>query len=557
MALKQPQSLIRSTLRLGVLLVGCSSLGLSVYTGYIGYEGFTATIASFFKRPEVLDRLRSDYLSAQAFLAFVVFMGFVGLGLISYYRGLAAYLYHLWAGHRRLVVAELRLLHTHWYNSPQSHQNSLLLVWGLVGLGRLAAIAQFPVLLDEAFTAVYFVHPGVLVSAVYYPGPNNHLLYSTLSAILYQVSGQYLPLLWSLRLPTWVANQLLSLGLAWYAYRRFGQQLMPALLAMLLWQALQAPLLYAILGRGYMLAWLFFWMAYLQQAHWHKPQRRRRWILYNLLALWVIPVMLYPCLALWLLALTDAYRRKQLSVWMVMGLRVGVGTALVYAPVVAFNGAVLWQNHWVSSPYSLEQWLAAFPAYYLRLWDYLSADGLGWLLCLFCLFQWLRRPAQYRLALGFLILSTCFLAVQQVLPPERVWGWMCIPVLLTIVDTSAHWRSKVSVILLIAPLLLLAWGAIQLQHETRSLSHWHRLCQKAAQTPAKQIYCPEDEMFVFLKYHQILQATQPSAIIDRMPEKKPYDLLILNQERTKTFNFTPASYFLLSQAEPWQLWQRQ
>src|SRR5205823_540626 len=84
---------------------------------------------------------------------------------------------------------------------------SLSLVFIAIVALRIFYWYKFPLFTDEAFSYVYFVSRGFLVSATYYPGPNNHVFYSELCTFTDLFFNDPL---WVMRLPSFLISMVLS-----------------------------------------------------------------------------------------------------------------------------------------------------------------------------------------------------------------------------------------------------------------------------------------------------------------------------------------------------------
>ncbi|WP_162549771.1 hypothetical protein [Hymenobacter nivis] len=298
---------------------------------------------------------------------------------------------------------------------------------------------------EEVATYDFFIRPGLLAVSSYYPIPNNHVLPNTLSWLFYQVN----PNVWfTLRLPvlltTTVGTVALFAGLV-----RFGT-FRAALMALTLFAWLQLSMYNAVAGRGY---WLLITLAgvhfFALVALLARPGGPRvAWaalLISGILGCYTVPSFAYVVAsASSYLGLVFLGRRDwvRLGHAVAVGAGIGAGAALLYAPLLLLSGwRLLLANGYVATlPWA--DFVRAFPAFAWFTEGTLAGQrtvgalafgaGLG-------AFGWLLRAggraqagaalapdlraAVRRLglpALWFVLLPYALLAVQRVLPPERV-----------------------------------------------------------------------------------------------------------------------------------------
>ncbi|WP_140466721.1 hypothetical protein [Hymenobacter nivis] len=294
---------------------------------------------------------------------------------------------------------------------------------------------------DEIAGYDFFVRPGLLAVSSFYPVPNNHVLANTLSWLFFQVS----PDLWfTLRLPV-LLTATAGTGALFAGLVRFGT-FRAALVALTPFAWLQLSLYHAVAGRGY---WLLMTLAGVHflalVALRARPQAPRvAWaalLASGILGCYTVPAFAYVVAsASGYLGLGCLGRRDWAGLGraVAVGAGIGAGAALLYAPLLLLSGwRLLLANGYVASrPWPV--FAHALPAFAWFTEGTLAGQrtvgalafgaGLG-------AFGWLLwGPAGARLApdlraavrrlglpaLWFVLLPYALLAVQRVLPPERV-----------------------------------------------------------------------------------------------------------------------------------------
>jgi hypothetical protein len=358
-------------------------------------------------------------------------------GMIFHYSlTLKTYVRHLWK-----VQGEILLI----------NKKRVLLLFFIFPIIFLCYYSgKFPFTVDEAFSWVHLVNKGPLVSAFYYPAPNNHIFYTVLCSLL-----NYLPLdpVWVMRIPTVIAY-LFCIHLLYLMLRRLLDH-NAAFYTIFLFSIQPSILYYALHGRGYIFLVLFVilscWFLYSALVNNVKPAYVG-FVLSCVLGFYTIPVFLYYFI---LLATTAGvyivwYKAwDRLIVLVVAFVSIVLLTSLFYLPVFMLNGTdAVFNNSWVQpQTYSFAQVYA-----YLR--EVLTnVSGLNGILLLtalliipafFILFYYEKKYFRWLIVamLLWVPLLAILLIIQQVLPYERIWIPFSVVWILIIVWLEA-WLDEV------------------------------------------------------------------------------------------------------------------
>ncbi|MCS6795353.1 MAG: hypothetical protein NZ516_05285 [Raineya sp.] len=109
--------------------------------------------------------------------------------------------------------------------------------------------------IDEAFSYVHYASKGWIVSALYYPNPNNHILFNLWVSFW---EGMFSNKIWAVRLPSMLCLLLLQILLLRFFLQRNSFEIALGLVAVFtLLSPVQA---YSVSGRGYLLLTLCVWI---------------------------------------------------------------------------------------------------------------------------------------------------------------------------------------------------------------------------------------------------------------------------------------------------------
>ncbi|NML64287.1 hypothetical protein HHL22_03615 [Hymenobacter sp. RP-2-7] len=383
-------------------------------------------------------------------------------------------------GVRRALRASWRALWQPWRQLALGARAWLGGLLGVVALARLYYAGWYPLNLDELASYDYSVLPGPAVTASVYAYPNNHLLANLLAGAVHGALPQAAPALALRLLPT--LGGLLALPLVAAGLLRY---LRPAavLLGLGLFWLSPLPVFYAVAGRGYAWALLATWaglgaalvLAAPASRSVAGPQRRLAWAVFcgsALAGLYAVPSHLYVVAALGagllgaLASQADRRRRWRLLHLAGASAVVGVGAALLYAPVGAVSG---WPAL-LANPYVAH---TPGPRYWATIGPFLTGTAT----------ELLGRPGWSALAWLALTLGTPLgLWLARRLPvPSRQLGWLLYGQLVGWLPLAllqhVYPPARTLLAVLLAFFLLLALlGQAAWLHGAPLMARWKLLC---------------------------------------------------------------------------------
>ncbi|MDJ1503332.1 hypothetical protein [Xanthocytophaga agilis] len=245
-----------------------------------------------------------------------------------------------------------RLIQKTYYKTTSIERVCLLSLALLICICRIYFLTKLPLHVDERFTYLYFVSKGWIVSAIYYPGPNNHILFSLLCTIFNFFLQSPL---WVLRLPALLSGALALFGI-WVLIRHYFSAFIAIGSVSLLAFSPQV-FGYSIQGRGYslLLCWIILATGCLLSILSAKKISSITSFLFVIscfLGFYTIPIFLYPFAGLSLYLMLFFLTQKnmhQLIRLLWMEICVGILVALVYLPVTLLNGwGAVTANTWTT-----------------------------------------------------------------------------------------------------------------------------------------------------------------------------------------------------------------
>ncbi|UOQ55159.1 hypothetical protein [Hymenobacter cellulosivorans] len=301
---------------------------------------------------------------------------------------------------------------------------------------------SIPFIYDELYTYIAFSSRGPAISLVFYPFPNNHVLVSVLAGALLKVVGS---VVFGMRATTILASMLLY----WVLFVGLQRWVRPAvvLTALIFFFGLDMVLLYSFMARGYTIILLCTAVSFCVVPELLKSQSRYRqlsWLLLgfaSIVGMAAIPTYVYGFASIMItLGIYSLLTRQPKMIQLiVLGSLVVVGVVLFYAPLITVSGlAALIKNKYVvpiSRPEVLRKML---PAMGDLAYAFFTFKALGWLWLLTLILGgvafWRRRRVSRALpqplvilSLLMLVLPMFFMMAQSVVPYERCWQYLGVP----------------------------------------------------------------------------------------------------------------------------------
>lgn len=296
----------------------------------------------------------------------------------------------------------------------------------VIGLKLYYCLSTQPYI-DEVFSFACFVNEGPLVTATFYPVPNNHV-FNNLVCMVFRTAG--LSAYWSMRLPT----LLCWIGTLWLLFLYLKPKLgfKVALCGMILFAILPNLAFFSFFGRGYQLQVLLF-ICSIIFSHSIWIYKKKRTLLYYILCCvlgcYIAPSYLYCVILLSIYHLFLAIHYNLFFRYTFTApIAIAMGCIYTYLPILGISGVeTLFQNEYVSGS---DGWLIVRNFYLLK--------EIFVAICLLPLLHYLNKkyvPIQCRMYTSLLIhtLYICiacvitFLIIQIVsarLAPERALLWI-------------------------------------------------------------------------------------------------------------------------------------
>jgi 4-amino-4-deoxy-L-arabinose transferase-like glycosyltransferase len=302
---------------------------------------------------------------------------------------------------------------------------------------------NLPMRYDEAFTFDTYALDGVGQITSTYDIPNNHIFYSLLAHVSWQVFGDHV---WTVRLPAFIAGIAL-MPMAYVVARMLYDRRAGLCAAALI--ATFGPLVeYSVNGRGYMLGALLVLVAlWLGGLLLRSERRLGLWIAFgaaSTIAVYTVPTMAYgiAAVAMWiaLCALLDGGRVR-------LVVELGVACAAAGGLSVLLYSAVLGQPGWTAVDPVPGAWS---PIWQLisHTWEHWNSDAphpVDWIVaaCFLAATVVHRRISRYPvpLVLPVVIAIVAVIAVGKLPPFPRNWLFL-LPLYLIPAGAGLSWIAS-------------------------------------------------------------------------------------------------------------------
>lgn len=443
-------------------------------------------------------------------------------------------------------------------------QKTILLALLLFYLLRsIVTIIYYPIDFDEADTYMLFSSQGPLVSATFYPLPNNHILFSIITSItsLLPVDPVY-----TLRLPLIPIGLLCMLMM--YALLKKICSTQSALIGLSFFISLYPLFIYSFLARGYLLL-LFFYILSLYtilQICILKSNRKRHFYLFTFAAvggLYTIPSFLYALSGLLLFAAAGLIVQKRTTA--LIGLFksciiIALITVTLYLPVFI---SAKWEllKPYLNPVYEKGTTAVAFTSSYSILAKaFLSPfnplailTGAFLVLGSFAVFMSKHKTnrmivwfAWLQLILSFLV----FFVFKQQFPPKPWMHFAVVSALLftAVVQLLVKQKTLPSFILIIVSLLIVSSGTIAAYNYKNSNSvatgynSVSKLCERfLINNNVTEVYTENSYFKTMIDYYAIKNKLQvkiynsrpTSQLYAAFDSGKKYDMIIANAQQSK------------------------
>ena len=390
-------------------------------------------------------RLQTILVAASAFCFFVAAASF---SFVATQRGkiaavrmtnyLQAFSGNLWLDFWRLVASLKRVL--------TSSRWLILFSIAIACVVRLPFV-QTPIRFDEAISWRDYAAKPFWLTIALYNDPNNHVFHNLLSGSLTKCFGESLFVLRGVSVTAGiliVAVSAVTTKRILFTWLSESDAFLATVAGFITAIALCSnPMLneFSIYARGYSLLTLLWLLSVLLLQHAIGNRNSASWIgsiAFGSLGMWTIPIMVYPVIATVVFWLLSRSRLVDVGTWLAS---IALVTIALYSPILAISGPqAIVGNSYVRS-LSLSSWIQQAPT---MLYSYRSLLAWNMPASLHSSLQGMSQgvmtaivvSACYflkdyrRLGLKSMIALVAVAAVvlvQRVVPPERTWVWLLIP----------------------------------------------------------------------------------------------------------------------------------
>jgi hypothetical protein len=523
-------------------------IGALMLTCFYDYSEFTSFIVRLFNSEDKLAQFRSTFLTPQKFILlriFLLIMALLFAGLVFFVKKtLIDFLIDETRDDFKQVLQnvmnEIRKL-------TSTEKAIALFVLFLIAVIRIYYFFKFPVFVDEAFSYVHFVSKGFLISAFYYPGPNNHIFYSELCVVTDLIFNDPA---WVMRMPSILAGLALSAFVFLILKKHVDFQI--AILSVIVFSLAEQINFYSTQGRGYILLTLFVFLAAYSLIQVLFQQRKFYLFLFaisSVLGFYTLSVFLYPFVCMFLWSLFVAWRsRDRFMLIKVTGiyLLISILVLILYLPVLLLNpSGVIFGNAWVASQ---DDFYSRFPGYLIRLNDFWWGGRLSLLLSLAALtgliWMSLKQVSKWVLAsiVLLLIVPLMMIVLQKVLPFERVWLYY-LPVLSLglsyliieiprLLVPQIKWQSFVGYSIIFSALVLCVYFNYS-RVEGKTFAYYRDCDAFIARVDSmniRTIEVHEPEYNALIRFHALEKKNQLNVISGKEEAIRP-DLLVISKDQ--------------------------
>jgi hypothetical protein len=430
--------------RIANLIVLALILAVFGYLTYLGYPRFLDLIQNLIGG--------SNNHSVESIITDSVFYrlktSLLGLGLLCFISW-------FWSAKIYPLVAQTLQLPRYYFNWLTSNYRRLnkteKLVFLVFILGsitiRLVLSAQTDVIYDEAWTYLAFTEKNPLVAAVFYPTSNNHILFSHLTQLC-----KLLPfsILTSQRMAALIPCVLALTNVYFYLRKRFN--FLATLTALVFVSCLFPITYYGFVARGYALILFFFTCAIVAiESIMNNMNARLGWLSLAVscaLGCYTIPVFIYPVVTLFLWVALNFVINRNLADWgkfFKYGVLFVAFTFLCFAPIFVVSGiASVTQNKFVL-PLSYSNLFAGIGTHFQYTARFF-AGNLYWLVFIGILLLFLvtglifnkKQRSPLLFSVLCFIMMPVFIILHKVIPVERTWIYLLVPIAIIIASVAQH-----------------------------------------------------------------------------------------------------------------------
>lgn len=408
----------------------------------------------------------------------------------------------------RMVIREEK---SHFRAISTRHKLIFRVILSCFALAAVCNALFLPVTYDEAWTYLNFTSKNPLVSATYYPAPNNHILHSIITNFT-----AYLPFgsLFNLRFSSIIIGILSAVLFFRFLLKKTDPS--TSLLVLCLYCFSYPVLYYSSISRGYILTVLAFLIC-LYALDAFQEKQRKEWsgvfICGSLIGFYTMPSFLYPFFALVSFYAISAIRRKdfrQLFHYIRVSITTIVLVCCLYLPVFIVSGVRSVTANDFVKPLGRKVVLMGLFDHFNATSRFLTYLPLVYLLVFLALLSGLylalknsKKLPSAALYVYLLILPPVLLLVHSVIPFPRTWTYLVIPLLVFMALVGSIFLSrfrKPALFLLVIPAMGFLFVTSELKEEVQAFQN-KELCHYLAQNHYRKVICRHPLMDTYLRFY--------------------------------------------------------
>lgn len=334
----------------------------------------------------------------------------------------------------------------------------LIILISSISIHRVYISLNTSVIYDEAWTYLAFTSKNPIVAVCFYPASNNHILFSHLTQLT-----KYLPfdILFNLRLPS-IISGILAILTFFFLTKKYVSNF--GIYIAIIFFSLSFPVIYyGFAARGYSLLLLMFVISFFSAIEIIQNSENRKAFcnltLSSALGFYTIPIYLYPYISILLfISIYFIYSKKISAFFRVVkfGILTSIIVILLYMPIFVVSGVNSVISNKFVKPKTLNYVIENLTIHFSNTARFITAYQNGiWVIlailflfaCFIILFKTEKRII-ILFTLFFFLIMPVFLIVHKLIPVERTWIFLIVPLAFGIGKLCTHIAFKIVFLIL-------------------------------------------------------------------------------------------------------------
>jgi len=506
------------------LLLCFFTLGI-MYTN--NYENITFQLLSWYGKLDKLEEFRNGFFTVTSFnyikyvfTALLILLSGITFKLDSISKIISTKILSLI---HSLKIA-LRFFSNQYHSLSKNEKISFYALLLLIASTKLYFLPRYFFHIDEITSYLYFIKRGFLVSASYYPNPNNHVLYSLFTICLrpFIQNPFYL-----MKGGAFIISMITSASLFFLLRRYFS--FTTACLSTLIFSFFGQIFNYSLFGRGYLLMTFFVILATFSAFEMLSGKRGEHlwhvYVLSSILGFYTMVIYFYPFATLALVLFSSIIvlsenKKSNLYRFIYYHTLIGIGTLLLYAPVIAISGlSSLTANSWIIK-LSFFEFIKELPSYINEAFSHIididyKDTFIGTTIIGLSIFVLIKtKKWSYLLLIGaFYCIPILILMIQHIRPYNRIWTYLIFPTTLCIAFILEYTYNKLNSNKTLKQILTTAiicivvsytyFKAYQITSPEKTLAYSivGRITESVIQKSEGNIYTDDNTFNLYLRYY--------------------------------------------------------